>query len=165
MGIPIMIHPVSPVGMGDVKDYHDFYRSVGFLWETTIAVGRMAISGIFERYQKIKWILSHSGGALPFVYTSMEICQQRNPDNEYVPQKPLSEYFRRLYVDTARLMTMPIFSCALELYGEDHIMFGTDIPYAYDVTSQNILRLENFDISADLKRKVFYDNAKNLLKI
>jgi len=165
LGIPIMLHPVSPIGIEDIREYQDFHRSVGFLWETTMAVGRMALSGIFERFQNIDWILSHLGGALPFVYTSMDICQKRNPTQEDMPPKPLSEYFRRLYVDTARLMTAPIFACAVDLYSEERVMFGSDIPYAYDVVSMNIRRLEGFDIPDQLRQKVFYKNAERLLKL
>ncbi len=165
LGTTVMIHPMSPVGIESVPEYQDFHRSIGFLWETTMAVGRLALSGVFERYQNIDWVLSHLGGAVPYVYTSMDMCQKRNPANEYMPPRPLSEYFRGLYVDAARLMTVPILACAIDLFGEEHIMFGSDIPFAYDVVSLNIPRLEEFNIPHQLKQKIFYENAKRLLKL
>ena len=165
LSLPVMIHPVSPIGIDNVGEYKDFYRSVGFLWETTMAVGRMALSGFFDSYPNITFILSHLGGALPFVYTSMDMCQKRNPTKEFVPSRPLSEYFRRLYVDSARLLTVPILTCAIDLYGEKGIMFGSDIPFACDVTQLNIPRIEGFDISEQLRQKILYENAKRLLKL
>lgn len=170
LGIPITIHPNFPIGMENVREYKHFYQSVGFLWETTMAVGRMALTGMFERFSNINWILSHLGGALPFVYTSMEMCQKRDVTTwgmgkDEMPPKPLSEYFRRLYVDSARLITAPILACAVDLYGEEHVMFGTDIPYAYDVVSMNIPRLGKLNLPGQFKEKLFYKNAERLLKL
>ncbi len=164
-GLTIFIHPVSPVGIEKVTQYQDFCRSVGFLWETTMAVGRLALAGVFEKYPNIKWLLSHLGGALPFVYTSMDMCQQRNPANEYVPAKPLSEYFRQLYVDTARHMTEPILNCALDLYGDEHIVYGSDIPFAYDVTRLNLVKLNELNLTRRQKQKLCYQNAQKLFKL
>ena len=124
---------------------------------------------IFEKFQNIDWVLSHLGGALPFIYTSMDICQKRDTSKwgiskEDVPPRPLSDYFRNLYVDCARLMTKQILACTIDLYGEEHVMFGSDIPFAYDVVSLNVSRIEGFDISYSLKRKICYENAKRLSK-
>jgi aminocarboxymuconate-semialdehyde decarboxylase len=165
LGLPVLIHPEYPLGIGNVEDYQDFYRSMGFLWETTMAVGRMALSGFFDLYPNISWILCHLGGALPFVYTSMDMCQKRNPAKEYMPSRPVSDYFRRLYVDTARLVTGPILNCAIDLYSDSHIMFGTDIPFAYDVTDLNVPRLETLGITEQLRQNICYTNAARLLKL
>ena len=165
LGLPVMIHPEYPLGIGKVNDYQDFYRSMGFLWETTMAVGRMALSGFFETYNNVRWILSHLGGALPFVYTSMDMCQKRNPAKEPVASRPVSDYLRNLYVDTARLVTAPILNCAMDLYGAERIVFGTDMPFAYDVTSLNVPRLEGLDVPDQTKQMIFYENAKKLLKL
>lgn len=170
LGIPIVIHPNHPLGIEEVREYTHFYRSVGFLWDTTMAVGRMALSGIFERFQNIDWVLSHLGGALPFVYTSMDICQKRDTSKwgiskDDMPSKPLSEYFAKLYVDAARRLTAPILACAINLYSEEHVMFGSDIPYAYDVVSINIPIVEGLNLPSQSKKKFFYENAKRLLNL
>jgi aminocarboxymuconate-semialdehyde decarboxylase len=165
VGLPIMIHPLLPMGIEKYQDYRDFYRSVGFLWETTMAMGSLALYGILERYRNIKWILSHLGGTLPFVYTSMDMCQKRNPGKERMPPQMLSEYFRTVYADCARLITAPVLSCALDLYGNDHIVFGSDIPFAPDVVAINTARLEEINLSDEVKQGIYYNNVKKLLKI
>lgn len=164
-GTTIFLHPVEPVDIQKVKEYQDFYRSMGYLWETTMAVGRMALNGIFQKFPKVNWILSHLGGTIPFVYTSFDICQQRNPAKEYMPPKPVSEYLRRLYVDTARHLTIPILNCAMDLYGESNILFGSDIPFAYDVARLNISNLEEFKLPEAIKENLCFENAKKLLRL
>jgi predicted TIM-barrel fold metal-dependent hydrolase len=165
LGLPVAVHPEYPLGIGNVQDYQDFYRSLGFLWESTMAIGRMALSGFFEKYGNIRWIFSHLGGALPFVHTSMDMCQKRNPGKEVMAPKPASSYFRNLHVDTARLVTGPILNCAMDLYGKEHIVFGSDLPFAYDVTSLNVPRLEGLDISPETKQMICTENAKKLLNL
>lgn len=170
LGLPVTIHPNFPAGIENVQEYKHFFQSVGFLWETTMAVGRMAITGMLERLPNITWILSHLGGALPFVYTSMDMCQKRDATSwgmgkNAMPPKPLSEYIRKMYVDAARVVTRPILVCAIDLYSEGHVMFGSDIPYAYDATSINIPRIEGLDLSGKFKENFFYHNAKKLLKL
>ena len=130
-----------------------------------MAVGRMALSGFFEKYRNIQWIFSHLGGTLPFVYTSMDMCQKRNPAKEHMAPKPASSYFRNLYVDTGRLITAPILNCAIDLYGKEHIVFGSDLPFAYDVTSLNVPRLEGLDLPGLTKEMICFENAKRLLKL
>ena len=163
LGMPILVHPVLPIGIEAVREHQQFYRTVGFLWETTMAVGRLALNGFFERYENINWILSHLGGAIPFVYPSMDWCWRRNPDNEEMPPKPLSEYCRGLYADTARPTTAAIFACAVDLYGEEHIMFGSDLPYTVSIISKNISVLEGLNLTSQSRDKLFYRNAKRLL--
>ena len=165
LGLPVMVHPEYPLGIGNVQDYQDFHRSLGFLWESTMAIGRMALSGFFEKYSNIKWIFSHLGGTLPFVHTSMDMCQKRNPAKEYMAPKPASSYFKRLYVDTGRLITGPILNCAMDLYGKEHIVFGSDLPFAYDVLSLNVPRLEGLDLPDATREMICFRNAKSLLKL
>ena len=89
----------------------------------------------------------------------------RNPAKEYMPPKPASEYLKQLYVDTARHLTIPILNCALDLYSEEHILFGSDIPFAYDVAKLNVTRLEKFNLPQVFKQKLCYENTKKLLKL
>jgi predicted TIM-barrel fold metal-dependent hydrolase len=162
--LTIFLHPVPQVGIENIQEYRDFFRSLGFLWETTTAVARMAISGVFEKYPNITWILSHLGGTIPFVYTSFDIGQKRNYAKEYVPPEPISRYLRKLYVDTARQISAPILECAVDLYGPDHILYGTDLPFAYEVTELNVTLFEKLPLSTQLKEQIFSRNAEKLFK-
>ncbi|KAK5239346.1 hypothetical protein LTR16_012049, partial [Cryomyces antarcticus] len=57
------------------SDYgHVLPLALGFPLETTIAVTRMLLSGVFDRFQKLKVLLAHSGGTLPFLAGRIESC-------------------------------------------------------------------------------------------
>ena len=56
-------------------DYgHVLPLAMGFPLETTIAVTRMILSGIFDRFKDLNVLLAHSGGTLPFLAGRIESC-------------------------------------------------------------------------------------------
>lgn len=56
-------------------DYgHVLPLAMGFPLETTIAVTRMLLSGVFDRFPQLKVLLAHSGGTLPFLAGRIESC-------------------------------------------------------------------------------------------
>lgn len=169
MGLAILIHPMMPVGIEKIQEYQRLHIFIGFLFETTMAVARMASRGIFEKCQNITFILSHYGGALPFVYPSVDLNWERviNERIETGPPKPPSEYFKRFYCDTARPLKRTTLQCAIALFGEDHILFGTDIPYwmNYDTPRRIISAIEAIDLPVQIEENIFYGNAARLFNL
>lgn len=53
---------------------HVLPLALGFPLETTIAVTRMLLSGVFDRFPKLSILLAHSGGTLPFLAGRIESC-------------------------------------------------------------------------------------------
>jgi aminocarboxymuconate-semialdehyde decarboxylase len=44
-------------------------------------------------------------------------------------RKPLIDYFRMIYVDTALYQSPHSIHCVLQFFGTDHVLFGTDTPF------------------------------------
>jgi predicted TIM-barrel fold metal-dependent hydrolase len=53
---------------------HVLPLALGFPLETTIAVTRMYLSGVFDRFLGLQVLLAHSGGTLPFLAGRIESC-------------------------------------------------------------------------------------------
>ncbi|KAJ5101826.1 2-amino-3-carboxymuconate-6-semialdehyde decarboxylase [Penicillium alfredii] len=53
---------------------HVLPLALGFPLETTIAVTRMLLAGVFDRFPRLRVLLAHSGGALPFLAGRIESC-------------------------------------------------------------------------------------------
>lgn len=53
---------------------HVLPLALGFPLETTIAVTRMLLSGVFDRFPKLNILLAHSGGTLPFLAGRIQSC-------------------------------------------------------------------------------------------
>ncbi len=60
------IHPTDPVGVEAMRDYW-LMPLVGFLFDTTLAAAKLVFAGVPERYPRIKWVLGHLGGAIPYL--------------------------------------------------------------------------------------------------
>src|SRR5687767_5193982 len=97
-GLPVLVHPSAPPGTAelDVMRYN-LLASVGFMFDTSLAVARMIFVGFFERYAKLKLIASHGGGALPYIAGRLDICFDNMPAcREKISIRP-SQYLKRIF--------------------------------------------------------------------
>ena len=73
--------------------------SVGFMFDTTLAIARMIFDGFFDTYPNLKLIASHAGGALPFLVGRLDQCfDNMNACRTKIERKP-AEYLRHIYYD------------------------------------------------------------------
>lgn len=161
--VPVYIHPIIPRDKEIFQEYH-LAAMVGFPFETTLAVTRLVYSGLFERLQKLKLILSHVGGAIPFLWERLNRGYLNNwPGCRENISKLPTEYFKCFYYDTA-LSFPDALLFASKLCG-DHLIFGTDYPYTSpnmsyeDEIKNNIRMIENVNFSQEEKEKIFSLNA------
>lgn len=66
--------PASVYGPRASEYGHVLPLAMGFPLETTIAVSRMLLSGVWDRFTKLNVLLAHSGGTLPFLAGRLESC-------------------------------------------------------------------------------------------
>ena len=102
---------------------------VEFLCDTTRAAVNLILSGTLEKYSRIRWILSHSGGFLPFIAWRVSLA---NLMPQYIKAAPLGvlTYIQRFYYDTALSPSAYSLAALRELVDPSHILFGSDFPFA-----------------------------------
>jgi len=91
MKIPIALHPMRAIGenlMSAEDAKLNIPSNVGFLFETTRTIAQMTFKGIFENYKNLTFILSHAGGAIPFVYPRWDITYLARPEAHPVKNIP-----------------------------------------------------------------------------
>jgi predicted TIM-barrel fold metal-dependent hydrolase len=120
------VHPTVP----DAEHLSDFALAigVGFLGDTNLALARLAYSGIFERYPRIRWVFSHLGGTLPFMLPRLDSYYRQFPECREKAPRPPSEYIRSLLFDTAT-SHRPAMRCAVDTLGLGRLVFGSDYPH------------------------------------
>lgn len=64
LSCPILIHPYQP--LAGVEWRNNLDNLVGRPAETTLAIGNLMLSGVFDRHPDLKIVLVHGGGFLPF---------------------------------------------------------------------------------------------------
>ena len=79
--------------------------------------------------------------------------------------------YAKFYNDTAVYGNTAGLMCGYAFFGGDHLLFGTDMPLGstssggYGRTLETIRSIEEMDIPAFDKNKIFEDNAKQLLNL
>ncbi len=137
--LPIFLHPhyglPSSVWGERANDYgHVLPLALGFPLETTIAVTRMILSGVFEKVPELQMILAHSGGTLPFLAGRIESCIEHDAHLKAEGKlgkgrKTVWEILKKnIYLDAVVYSEVGL-KAAIQASGEDRIMFGTDHPF------------------------------------
>ena len=135
--------------------------------ETTVAVTRLIFAGVFERHPRLKLVLSHGGGTLPFLagrldlgwsaphYEANEACRTHIT-------RPPSTYLKNLYYDTV-VANPDALDFIVKAYGAEHVLFGTDFPYEIG-DAEGALALPALERLPEADRtKIMSSNALRLL--
>jgi aminocarboxymuconate-semialdehyde decarboxylase len=80
-----------------------------------------------------------------------------------IKKKP-SEYMKMLYMDTV-CYNAPAVKMVLEWLGPDHVLYGSDAPPLTSLKPRAIKLIQDLNIPAADKEKVFWSNARRLLKL
>jgi len=102
---------------------------IEFLCDTTRAAINLILTGTLERYPRIRWILAHGGGFLPYVAWRVSLANSMPAFQELAPQGVLT-YLRRFYFDTALSPSRYSMAALKELVAPEQILFGSDFPFA-----------------------------------
>lgn len=129
----VFLHPhyglPSSVYGDRAADYgHVLPLALGFPLETTIAVTRMILSGVWDRFQELQVLLAHSGGTLPFLAGRIESCIAHdghlNSHGQTRHRRSLWDILKKnIYLD-AVIYADPGLKAAIEASGADRLMFG-----------------------------------------
>ncbi len=158
LGVPLIVHPTDLV-LDEVLAGYDtgIQRSLGRLVDSSVTVLRLIFSGIMERHPGLKVMHTHGGGVLPYQAGRID----KNARIKGLPELP-STYLRRTYVDTVCPQELTV-KTAVEFYGADHVMYGTDYPCWSPKAAMAVV--QGAGLSEADSVRVLRDNAAGLLGI
>lgn len=159
----IYIHPTDPAGVEAMMDYW-LMPLVGFLMDTTLAASKLVFSGVVARYPGIRWVLTHMGGAIPYLAERLDRGYRAFPDCRQNIDRPPSEYLRTFYFDTVNFNPAAV-RLAIEFAGADRILAGSDYPHQIGSIPLMIETIDKLDVDDEVKRKIFGENAASLLRL
>jgi aminocarboxymuconate-semialdehyde decarboxylase len=125
-GAVLYLHPAGNGACSPLVTEHRITWMAGAPFEDTIAALQLITSGHLQRYPGVKIICSHLGGALPMLTRRADDhLAWEAPDT---PEPP-SQAVHRLWFDTVSHCHEAALRCAIETFGADRILLGTDFPY------------------------------------
>ncbi len=125
----IFVHPHYGLGNEAMAGYgHAMALALGFPFETTTAITRLILGGTFDRFPKLRLMVAHAGGVLPYLAARLDACVAGDAHSPVRLQQPPSAYLRHMYYDAIGYQPATL-ALLISLVGHDRIMFGTDHPF------------------------------------
>jgi len=157
LDVPALIHSASSC------QPRESY-TLKFINEESTAVISLLDSKVFEKFPKLKIVVSHGGGAIPFQMGRFRAWAARRNGPSF------DEMCRKLHFDTCNYSKEAL-EFLFKIMGVDNCMFGTERPgtgtamnkewgHDFDDLKPIVESIES--LSADDKHKLFEGNAKKL---
>jgi predicted TIM-barrel fold metal-dependent hydrolase len=153
-------HPVAP------ENYRGFpgvsLSTMEFPFDTARAIMSMLYYGTPEKFPAVKMIFSHAGGAMPYLAGRTAVLSQRNKSFQLSGDK-LMPAMRRFYYDVTQSLSAPTFAALRALAPPDHLLFGSDCPFAKEPQVRAVLgELDRLALPAAERAKLERGNALEL---
>lgn len=163
-GSVLMIHPTYPLGVEAMTEYWLMPLN-GFLFDTTLAASKLVFSGVVRRYPRIRWILGHLGGTIPYLAERLDRGYRAFVDcRTYIDEPPTAYLKRHFYYDTVNFAQGPL-KLAIEFAGADHVLAGSDYPHQIGSIPLMKEAIGALPIPDEDRAKISGGNAKALLGI
>lgn len=164
---PLYIHPRAPSD-GMAEPFRD-YRMESAVWGYGVEVGthavRLMLSGVLDRFPRLRIVLGHMGEALPFWMWRLDFmgapgARAAGRPNQLKP----SEYFKRNFAITTSGVEDPLaLRFCIDKLGIDGIMWAIDYPY--QPTAPAVKFLESAPLSDQERMQIAHGNAERIFRI
>jgi aminocarboxymuconate-semialdehyde decarboxylase len=160
LGAVLYIHPTHPVGVEAMTEYW-LMPLVGFLLDTTLAAAHLVFSGVVERFPRIRWVLGHLGGTIPYLAERLDRGYEAFPECRAHIGQPPSSYLKRFYYDTVNFDAGAL-RLALAFAGPGQILAGSDYPHRIGSIPAMLSSLRGLDVSEADRAGILGGNAARL---
>ncbi|MDO5119472.1 MAG: amidohydrolase family protein, partial [Coriobacteriales bacterium] len=145
-----LLHPVFDLRKPD--------NNIVFSWEyeLTQAMLQMVQANLLQEFPTLKVICHHAGAMVPFFAGRVD---------RILPAAQAAD-MRKFYADTAILGNPKALDLAVDYYGIDHVLFGTDAPLGIlpaGATKEILAAISEMNISEADKDAIRYGNYQRLI--
>jgi predicted TIM-barrel fold metal-dependent hydrolase len=128
--LPVFLHPHYSAAPTELTGFgHAVPVSVGFPFETTIALTRFIFSGALHRHPELRLMAAHGGAGVPVLAGRMDAAWRSDPTTHERLPVPPSECIARLHLDLV-LYHEHAMHLARDTVGLDRLAYGTDNPFS-----------------------------------
>lgn len=176
LDVPIYLHP----GFPPEKVFDIYYRTTrpgydqefqnyifsgsGYGWHQEVMTQclRLILTGVFDSFSKLQFIIGHMGEGLPFYYE--RIVEDMSESTKDSLNKPIGQYFSdNFWYTTSAFFQEELLHLLLKYISVDRVMFGIDYPFADMKQGTDWFRA--VDLPREAKEKIAFRNAERLFGI
>jgi aminocarboxymuconate-semialdehyde decarboxylase len=159
----IHIHPRTPSDKETYKDYR-LGPMIGFEVDLCIAVVRIVMGGILDKFPNLKFVVSHLGGAIPYLAERIQNCYEAYPECQVNISGAAKDYLKMFYYDTVSFFE-PALMCAYGFVGAERMILGSDYPHVIGDIREAITSIEALKIPQEDKDKIYSGNILELMQV
>ena len=161
--LPVLLHPTNALCHPRWQAY-SLKQKLNWPVDSTLAISRLVLSGIFDRHPDLKLIGSHLGG-MTLMYLDRLNWQEGDYECSGVPE----DHFKKIYYDIAGPVRSHAIRFVCDTVGTDLVLFGGDYPHGrcgrddqfYPMTFG---AMEELNLPIEDQEKIFYKNAQRLFR-
>jgi predicted TIM-barrel fold metal-dependent hydrolase len=101
-----------------------------YLFDTTRAVVNLAFGGALEKFPRIRFVLAHAGGLVPYFAWRLSISPMIDARLPQTRPAEILDRLRHFWYDNALSPTAQTMACLDEVASPRQIVFGSDWPFA-----------------------------------
>jgi aminocarboxymuconate-semialdehyde decarboxylase len=169
LDIPVFVHPGDSTTPA-TADYR-LASSISRPADNCLSLARLIVRGIFEEFPSLKLVGSHLGGGIcevigrmDYAYSLQDFAFFLGAYEPMLIKHPPSHYLKMMYLEST-CYHPPAARCAIDTVGIDHFVFGTDSPPLFVLKREGVDLINHIGLSDAEKNKVYYENARKLLKL
>jgi aminocarboxymuconate-semialdehyde decarboxylase len=156
----LMLHPAYNNPHPGLEGYH-LQNAIGNQLETTIAAERLIVTGVLDRHPKLRLLLVHAGGYMPWQAGRLRHAASVRAELADSPPDP-HDYFGRIVVDTITHDSAAL-AHLVERVGADNVAMGTDLPFDM-ATPEPVAALEEA-VDVETARQVMEQTPRRLFRL
>jgi 5-carboxyvanillate decarboxylase len=166
LGAPLYIHPRAPSD-GMAAPFRD-YRMEGAIWGYAVEAGthalRLMLSGVLDRFPRLRIVLGHMGEALPFWLWRFDFMASPGSRAALKNKLKPSEYIQRNFAITTSGVEDPLaLRFCIDKIGVERIMWAIDYPF--QPTAPAVKFLELAPLSDQERAQIAFRNAERIFRI
>jgi aminocarboxymuconate-semialdehyde decarboxylase len=129
LAVPVLIHPVN-VSPAPRTTKFALAQIALYPYDTTLGVGSLLMSGVMDRFPKLKLLWSHGGGTYPYLAGRFDVMHARmdRAGQGNVAAKPPSAYARQMAYDSI-VHAPKALRFLIDITGIDNVLLGTDYSF------------------------------------
>jgi aminocarboxymuconate-semialdehyde decarboxylase len=129
LDVPVFIHPAQPVALARTER-HALSQVAQYTFDTTLAIGSLIGAGVLDRFPRLRLLLAHGGGLLPWLCGRFDGMHARMdpPQQRWTGAHPPSQYLQRLWYDTIVHDPAALGFLAAKV-GVERLVLGSDDPF------------------------------------
>jgi len=158
----IFVHPNQVVGAERMKEFN-LSNLIGNPTDTSLAFAKLIFGGVLERFPRLKFLLAHAGGFLPYTCGRLDRGYRIQDSATAKIPRPPSEYVKLLHFDTITHSAMAL-EYLVANFGAKNVLLGSDYPYDMG-DPQPVESLQQTKIAGTARELISSANACKLLRI